>query len=121
MIRAPMGDALHWKRWISYGVSRLAKEWVLIHEPSKNPTYDPQYTLDTGINHIRLLISCYSAGQPLSDLPQHFPGLLDAWELSNRLSDEICKEHHLQTCRDWDFSLTNLNHYNWCFWLVGLR
>jgi hypothetical protein len=40
--------------------------------------------------------------------------------LSNRLSDEICKEHNLQTCRDWDFNLSNLNHYNWCFWLVGL-
>jgi hypothetical protein len=26
----------------------------------------------------------------------------------------------LQTCRDWNFSLSNLNHYNWCFWLVGL-
>jgi hypothetical protein len=36
------------------------------------------------------------------------------------LSDEICKEHDLKTCRDWDFSLSNLNHYNWCFWLVGL-
>ncbi len=46
--------------------------------------------------------------------------MLDAWELSNQLSAEVCREHDLKTCRDWDFSLTNLNHYNWCFWLVGL-
>jgi hypothetical protein len=62
----------------------------------------------------------YSSGAPIRDLSQHFPGLLDAWALSNRLSDEVCKEHGWQTCRDWDFSLSNLNHYNWCFWLVGL-
>ncbi|NVM78451.1 hypothetical protein FHW83_004279 [Duganella sp. SG902] len=42
------------------------------------------------------------------------------WELSNRLAEAVCKEHNLNTCRDWIFELSNLNHYNWCFWLVGL-
>lgn len=120
MIRAPIGDAGYWAKWVDYGMERLEKEWALIRAPSQNPIYDPQYTFDTGYEHIRLLLTLYSSGAPIRDLSQHFPGLLDAWELSNRLSDEICKEHKLQTCRDWDFSLTNLNHYNWCFWLVGL-
>jgi hypothetical protein len=62
----------------------------------------------------------YSRGDPIRDLAQHFAGLLDAWELSNRLSDEICRQHNLKTCRDWTFELSNLNHYNWCFWLIGL-
>lgn len=120
MIRASVGNYDYWKKWIDYGAGRLIKEWSLIRAPSQNPVYDPQYTFDTGLGEARLLIRKYSSGTPIRELPQHFPGLLDAWELSNRLSDEVCKEHNLQTCRDWDFSLSNLNHYNWCFWLVGL-
>jgi hypothetical protein len=68
----------------------------------------------------RLIIRCYSRGDPIRDLAQHFSGLLDAWELSNKLAAEICAEHKLTTCRDWTFELAHLNHYNWCFWLVGL-
>lgn len=120
MIRAPMGDEAYWTKWCKFGKARLVKEWALINTPSQNPVYEPQYTFDTGIEEIRLLLTLYSSGAPIRELAQHFPGLLDAWELSNRLSDEICAEHQLQTCRDWDFSLTNLNHYNWCFWLIGL-
>jgi len=115
-----MGDNNFWKQWVEFRSTNLKKDWGLIQSPSKNPLYDPQFTFDTGKEHIRLLISHYSAGDPIRELGQHFLGLLDAWELSNRLSDEVCKEHGLQTCRDWDFSLCNLNHYNWCFWLVGL-
>jgi len=81
------------------------------------------YTRDSPHNvqhRLRYMLTLYSSGAPIRDLPQHFPSLLDAWALSNRLSDEVCKEHGWPTCRDWDFSLSNLNHYNWCFWLVGL-
>lgn len=120
MICSSIGDKKYWTKWTDYGAERLKKEWSLIRAPSENPVYDPQYTFDTSLGSGRLLIRLYSSGAPIRDLPQHFPGLLDAWELSNRLSDDICREHGLQTCRDWDFSLSNLNHYNWCFWLVGL-
>ena len=120
MIRAPMGHEAYWTQWSKFGKVRLIKEWALINTPSQNPAYEPQYTFDTGIEEIRHLLTLYSSGAPIRDLAQHIPGLLDAWELSNRLSEEVCREHHLETCRDWDFSLANLNHYNWCFWLVGL-
>jgi hypothetical protein len=85
-----------------------------------NSLYEPQFQFNLSAYHTRLMLILYSSGAPIRSLPEHFPGLLDAWELSNHLSDEVCKEHQLQTCRDWDFSLSNLNHYNWCFWLVGL-
>lgn len=120
MIRAPMGNQAYWKKWIIYGTERIEKEWTLIRSPSQNPIYDPQYTFDTCVGTARLMLRLYSSDTPIRELYQHFRGLLDAWELSNRLSDEVCKEHHLSTCRDWDFSLVNLNHYNWCFWLIGL-
>jgi len=120
MIRAPIGDKTYWDKWSNYRKERLIKEWSLINQPSRNPVYDPQYTFDTAKNHFRYVLTCYSSGDNVRDLGQHIAGLLDAWELSNRLSDEICAEHNLKTCRDWTFEFSNLNHYNWCFWLVGL-
>lgn len=120
MIRDTQGNKNYWLSRIDHWNEALAQSWTRIAEPSKNPIYRPQYVFDTGIYHTRLLLTLYSSGTPIRELAQHFPGLLDAWELSNRLSDEICAEHQLQTCRDWDFSLANLNHYNWCIWLVGL-
>lgn len=121
MIRAPLGDQSYWDQRKIYRTTRIAKEWELIRQPSKNPFYDAQYTFDTAQSgHLRTLLTLYSRGDPIADLAQYFPGLLDAWELSNRLSDEVCKEHHIQTCRAWTFALSDLNHYNWCFWLVGL-
>lgn len=120
MIRAQFGEQKYWEDRLDHWENAIERSWERISEPSKNPVYRPQYVLDTSIFQLRLLITSYSSGARIPDLPGHFPGLLDAWELSNRLSDEVCKEHGLQTCRDWDFSLSNLNHYNWCFWLVGL-
>lgn len=121
MIRASIGDKDYWSTWI-----RKDEAWLVdamrrvVNEQSQNPIYEPQYVFNLVSDFVRLMLRIYSSGTPIRDLPQHFTGLLDAWELSNRLSDEVCKEHNLQTCRDWEFSLANLNHYNWCFWLVGL-
>jgi len=120
MIRAPWGDKTYWKKRIAKDAEWIQKAERLILEPSTNPAYDPQFTLDLSRDSLRLLLRRYSRGDPISELTDHFPGLLDAWELSNRLADEICREHKLDTCRDWSFELSNLNHYNWCFWLVGL-
>lgn len=121
MIRAPMGGQAYWDQRKKYRSERINKEWALIREPSKNPAYDPQYTFDTAQGgHLRLALTLYSRGDSIRDLGQHFAGLLDAWELSNKLASEVCAEHKLKTCRDWVFDLSNLNHYNWCFWLAGL-
>lgn len=120
MIRAPMGNQEYWIKWATFGVKNIQEEESIFRQPSANPIYRPQYVLHNVQHRLRYMLTLYSSGAPIRDLPLHFPGLLDAWALSNRLSDEVCKEHGWQTCRDWDFSLSNLNHYNWCFWLVGL-
>lgn len=120
MIRAPLGDITYWIGRVRKFQATVIEHAELGREPSPNPVYEPQFQYNLVGYYVRLILLRYSRGDRISDLSQHFLGLLDAWELSNRLSDEICKENHLQTCRDWDFSLTNLNHYNWCFWLVGL-
>ena len=120
MIRAPLGDSTYWTGRVRKFQATVTEHVDLGRTASPNRNYEPQFQFNLATYHARLLLTLYSSGSPIRDLAQHFPGLLDAWELSNRLSDEVCKENNLQTCRDWDFSLTNLNHYNWCFWLVGL-
>lgn len=121
MMREKIGNAEYWNIRITE-----EKEWIekakgiLLVVPSKNPVYAPQFSFDLASNFLRLILRRFSRGDSVALLTQHFIGVLDAWELSNRLADEICTEHKLKTCRDWSFQLSNLNHYNWCFWLVGL-
>lgn len=120
MIRALWGDKEYWRERIVKDGEWIRKAEQSLLEPPNNPVYDPQFALDLSRDSLRLLLRRYSRGDPIRELAQHFPGLLDAWELSNRLAADICREHKLETCRDWTFDLANLNHYNWCFWLVGL-
>lgn len=120
MIRASVGNQAYWRQWSQFRLATIRDEEATFQTPSANPVYRPQYVLNNAQHRLRYVVTLYSSGAHIQELSQHFPGLLDAWELSNGLSDEICREHGLQTCRDWDFSLSNLNHYNWCFWLVGL-
>jgi hypothetical protein len=141
MIRDPLADKVFWERRTEYSFQSIKKDWEVIREPSKNPMYDPQFTLDTAKDTLKLLLRRYSRGDSISELSQHFTGLLDAWELSNKLAIEINQElgpgeswdhRHLVGVwktkdsrghtdpRAWIFELSNLNHYNWCFWLVGL-
>lgn len=120
MIRAPMGDAHYWDKVTRFARHHVERKQQALTLPSKNPGFDPQFSFQLAKQVNELQILGYSGGDSIHDLAQHFPGVLDAWELSNRLSDQICAEHNLKTCRDWTFELSNLNHYNWCFWLVGL-
>lgn len=120
MIRAPMGDMTYWDKWTEFAAQHIEKKRGLLALPSKNPTFDPQFAFQLAKQINELQILRYSRGDSIRNLGQHFAGLLDAWELSNKLSAEICAQHNLKTCRDWTFDLANLNHYNWCFWLVGL-
>ena len=120
MIRAHIGNKNYWDARVEFDMHTLAEHSLQMLQASANPTYRPEFAFHVCERGVRIILRRYSRGDSISSLSQYFPGLLDAWELSNRLSDEVCKEHNLQTCRDWDFSLSNLNHYNWCFWLVGL-
>ncbi|MBB6584443.1 PoNi-like cognate immunity protein [Ralstonia solanacearum] len=120
MIRAPIGNQEYWKRGISFLTDALPKKLELLSKPSVNPVYDPQYVLNLSHYYVDLMLRSYSRGDSIRGLDQYFAGLLDAWELSDRLAVKVCDEYDLKTCRDWDFSLANLNHYNYCFWLVGL-
>jgi Domain of unknown function (DUF1911)/Domain of unknown function (DUF1910) len=141
MIRASIGNKEYWEECVAYSSKREKIEWELINQPSKNPNFDPEYTWRTTRNAFRYIANRYSRGDPIPELSQHFAGLLDAWELSNKLAAEVNAQlkpgegwdhRHIGAARisddprvhsdprAWVFSLSNLNHYNWCFWLVGL-
>ncbi len=142
MIRAPFGNKKYWNEQVVYYNERIQKEYNIINQPSKNPSYRPQYVWDTVKQHIRFILTLYSSGKPITELSQHFTGLLDAWELSNKLADELkatlqpnqgFDHRHLlmpalisndprahNDPRSWTFSLSNFNHYHWCFQLISL-
>ena len=142
MIRDSAGKEDYWDKWVSYSQKRIEKMRLALCSSNKNSYYDPQYAFDLTVEYARFVFERYSRGDSVRELNQHFPGLLDAWELSDRLAQELnarlapgqgWDHRHLLTAplasddprshddpRAWIFKLSNLNHYNWCFWLVGL-
>lgn len=120
MIRDSMANQSYWRERVDKDFAWIEKADKLLSEPSKNPVYDPQFSFDLSRDVLRLMLRCYSQGDSVSEIGQLFPKLLDTWELSNDLSVGVCAEHNLKTCRDWVFDLADLNHYIWCFWLIGL-
>ncbi|TFY97337.1 PoNe immunity protein domain-containing protein [Ramlibacter rhizophilus] len=120
MIRAPLGDLKYWNDRVRFDRETIESKQLALKEPSKNPLYDPEFAMSVASRVRRLMLRRYSRGDSISDLKQHFPALISSWELSNSLSDEVCKKYNRTNCRDWIFELRDLNHYNWCFWLVGL-
>jgi len=142
MIRAPMGDQAYWDGRVASYNNAIYKLTEALKIPSKNPAYRPQFVWDLSFEYPRRALAQYSRGNPIIELSNPFSGLLDAWELSNKLTAELnanlkpgesWDHRHLLTtaivtndkrghndARSWIFELTNLNHYNWCFWLVGL-
>ena len=120
MIRDALARIDYWNDRIVKDYLRLERRSAMLLAESKNPEYDPQFTFDVSKDILRLIFRIYSRGDQVSKLKDLYPMLLDMWELSERLSAEICAKHDLDVCRSWIFSLSVLNHYNWCFWLVGL-
>lgn len=110
----------YWDKWVEFSARNIAKDLAQISTPSGNPIYRPQFVWDTSMEHLRLIFRRYSRGDDVHELQELLVGLIDTWELSNTLAREVCTRHNLETCRDWVFELSNLNHYVWCFWVVGL-
>lgn len=120
MIRDKAGDRRYWDNWVGFNEEAIRKVEDALNRPSGNPTYRPQLAWDLSKDYTRLILRRYCRGDAIRDLSIYFDGLLNSWERSNRFATQICSNHGLASCRDWDFNLSNLNHYNYCFWLVGL-
>lgn len=120
MTRDSVAGGGYWDKWTKLSHENITRNLEQIKSPPGNPVYRPQFIWDISKEVVRLTLRRYSQGDPVSEMGQLFPKLLDTWELSNDLADEVCAENNLKSCRDWVFDLSDLNHYIWCFWLVGL-
>ncbi|MCG6578114.1 DUF1911 domain-containing protein [Pseudomonas sp. AF32] len=117
MIRAPLGDSHYWSKWVEYGDKRIVEALETARTPAGDPDYAPQYVFIIAQNHWHQMLSRYSAGRPIADLPRYFPGLLDAWEEAERLGASVWTPEQQFTRHSWR---VNYDHYIVCFWLIGL-
>jgi len=117
MRRDIRGTTAYWDEWVIFGEDSIADGWERIKNRPGNPDYRPQYIYDLAFKYLKLMLRRYSRGDAVSDLVHYFPGLLDAWEESERLGKDVWegKEQYLRHA--WS---TNLHHYMDCFWLTGL-
>lgn len=110
----------YWDKWSKFLDKAISRSLASAKGPSENPAYDPQFNFNTAFYCRDSMLFRYSKGDGMDEVACHFSDLLDSWERSNRLAETVCSKQGLKECRDWTFELSDLSHYNWCFWLVGL-
>lgn len=120
MIRAPMGDRHYWEKTVKNGWNSILMAEDQIKKPAGAPAYRAEYVWGLTKDYAELTLIQYSRGDAIGTLYNPFPKVLDAWELSNREAEFIEREYKPKHIRAWEFRLDYLEHYNWCFWLVGL-
>ncbi|CAE6854776.1 hypothetical protein R69746_07524 [Paraburkholderia aspalathi] len=116
MTRDILAPKTHWDKWIAFSEDEIAKMIERCQQPSKNPRYRPQYVFEIVREYWQLMFERYSRGDPVRELAQYFPKLLDAWEESERLGVGVFTPEQQVSRHSW---ITNLDHYIVCFWLTG--
>lgn len=142
MIRTSFGNKNYWNKQKLLYIEIIKNRKEELSKPSKNRNFDPEYSWSLTKDYFKFILTLYSKGETISELSEYFVGLIDAWELSNKLADELkatlepnqgFDHRHLLIAplvsddprahndpRSWIFNLSNINHYNFCFWLIGL-
>ena len=121
MNRAPLGNAIYWDSRVKKFTERIEADKSNMGFKSKNPASEPQYWFNHSRYSFRLIMLRYSRGDAVDALLQDsFDDLLDSWEHSNLRMLEWHEAGGPRECRDWRFTLDDLNFYNWCFWVAGL-
>lgn len=117
MIRDSRRDKAYWDEWTTFLEDSIRKAWERLKQPPGDPNYRPQYVFELANDHYELMLRRYSRGDPVSELSQYFPGLLKAWEESERLGKDVWSDEIQYTRHAW---AVNIDHYVRCFWLTGL-
>ena len=117
MLRSPRGRVGYWNEWVLYNEEEMERMRLRIEMPAGDPEYRPRYVYELAKEHWHQILRRYSKGDDISILESYFPGLLQAWELSNVLSKQFIAHTEIEKRRGWAL---NLDHYIVCFWLVGL-
>ncbi len=117
MLRDAMMPAPWWDKWIQFDLDEVAVRREDLKSPSMNPEYRPQFVFGMVNAHLSVTLRRYCRGDPVRELGQHVPPLLDAWEEAERLGASIWTPEIQHSRHAWT---VNLDHYIRCFWLTGL-
>ncbi|MEJ8827506.1 PoNi-like cognate immunity protein [Variovorax humicola] len=117
MMRDCLKDRKWFDEWTEFVESTIADDISTIAKPSRNPRYRPQFIRDLAFHHLKLILRRYSRGDPISELSKYLEPLLEYWEISERLGQEVWTPQQQHSRHSW---AVNLDHYIDCFWLVGL-
>lgn len=117
MIRDHLKSREYFDHWLYFYLNDIEHKREFLNGKFEDEGYRPQYAYEIARNYQSVLFHLYSRGDPIRELNQYFPPLLDAWEESERLGTNIWTEQQQYTRHAW---AVNLDHYIDCFWLVGL-
>ncbi|MEB1052178.1 PoNe immunity protein domain-containing protein, partial [Xanthomonas campestris pv. campestris] len=85
--------------------------------PFPNKEYLPQFFFEIAKNISDLMLYRYSRGDDINLIGRRFDTLLDSWEKSVGLGNDIWDEDTKRTRTSWD---VNIDFYSYCLRLVGL-
>ncbi|MCP3025194.1 PoNi-like cognate immunity protein [Cupriavidus basilensis] len=117
MRRDVLGSSEFWNEWVDFEYDSIAHRKKIDAMPGGDANYRPQYLFELVKSYFQLILRRYSRGDSKSDLVQHFGGLLDTWEESEKLGRNVWTAEQARTRHAWT---VNLDHYIVCFWLTGL-
>lgn len=121
MKRAPLGSDAYWDGRVKKFSERIAADKSNMGFPSKNPGSEPNYWFNHARYSFRLIMLRYSRGDAVDTLLRDsFQDLLDSWTHSNIRTHEWVRAGGKADCREWRFTMQDLNFYNWCFWVAGI-
>jgi hypothetical protein len=107
-------DSDYWNNRADIGEKALIYQVNSLKKPPADPSYEPFYAFELAREYWHMIFYRYSRGDPIAELSQYFPHMLEYWELSNRLLIERNEE------RAYPWHADYVNWYMIAFWLVGL-
>lgn len=117
MIRDALGDRSYWEKWTSFKIQTIEDFIEKLSVPSGDASYRPQFVYGVRNKYKELILYRYSRGDPISELAQYFPHLMDMWDEAERLGKEVWDADTQFTRHTWR---VNKDFYMDSFWLVGL-
>jgi hypothetical protein len=117
MIRDSLKDKQYLDQYVDFSIYAIDHRKQELKKPAVDLGYEPQYVYEIRNDYLTLMLACYSRGDPINELAQYFPSLMDAWEEAERLGKEVWSNEIQFTRHTW---AVNLDLYIDNFWLVGL-
>jgi hypothetical protein len=115
--RDPRGDHRYWNKWTGWADDTIAEHRRALATPPAHADHEAQFLFSFARKHWEAMLRRYSAGGPIAELSPYIEPMLDAWERSVALGEDIYTAQQLYTRNTW---AVNLDQYICCFWLTGL-